>query len=336
MNYQSKNGKIVTVNSCGLLSVDPSMLWLAASPDGIVYDPMEKHHKRGCLEVKFPFSCEKVLFDVTYKEVQNFCLVSNKSTMSLSRSHAYYYQVQTQMCVTQLHWCDFVIWSLIQTVFVECIVYDLVFMKAALHKTQAFNFDTLLPSILPCILITNGNRATFKAQLLVSAVQTIPTASFVKAALLVSITKTIPPVSNTALPVSITKSVSATKTTLPVSISKTISPVSATKTALPVSITKSVKTTPPVLISKTIPPVSATKTAPLVSLTKVTPSVSVTKAVQPLSIAKTISIAKAVPPVFVSPVSTHKPSIKTDALEITSATKHTSLPLRTVLHCLEI
>jgi len=37
VNYQSKNGKTVSVNLCGL-SVNPSMPWLAASPDGIVID----------------------------------------------------------------------------------------------------------------------------------------------------------------------------------------------------------------------------------------------------------------------------------------------------------
>ena len=55
MDYQSKMGKSVVVNSCGL-SVHPSMPWLAASPDGIVYDSSEEHYKRGCLEVKCPFS----------------------------------------------------------------------------------------------------------------------------------------------------------------------------------------------------------------------------------------------------------------------------------------
>jgi len=55
VNYQSKNGKTVSVNSCGL-SVDPSMPWLATSPDGFVFDPMEKYHKQGCLEVKCPLS----------------------------------------------------------------------------------------------------------------------------------------------------------------------------------------------------------------------------------------------------------------------------------------
>ena len=56
VDHQNKIGKSVAVSSCGL-SVHPSMPWLAASPDGIVYDASEEHFKRGCLEVKCPFSC---------------------------------------------------------------------------------------------------------------------------------------------------------------------------------------------------------------------------------------------------------------------------------------
>ena len=48
----------VQVGSCGL-SVDPSVPWLAASPDAIVVDPTQDHQKRGCLEVKCPYTCEK-------------------------------------------------------------------------------------------------------------------------------------------------------------------------------------------------------------------------------------------------------------------------------------
>ena len=58
VDYQSKEGTAVQVNSCGL-SVDPSMPWLAPSPDAIVVDPTQEHQKIECLEVKCPYVCEK-------------------------------------------------------------------------------------------------------------------------------------------------------------------------------------------------------------------------------------------------------------------------------------
>ena len=74
VDYQNKHGIGVQVNSCGL-SVDPSMPWLAPSPDAIVVDPTQDYQKRGCLEVKCPYTCEKILFAVASKDVPGFCLV---------------------------------------------------------------------------------------------------------------------------------------------------------------------------------------------------------------------------------------------------------------------
>ena len=53
VDYHNKEGIAVQVNSCGL-SVDPTMPWLAASPDAFVVDPTQKHQMMGCLEVKCP------------------------------------------------------------------------------------------------------------------------------------------------------------------------------------------------------------------------------------------------------------------------------------------
>ena len=107
VDYENRIGKAVKVNSCGL-SVHPITPWLAASPDGFVFDSTEKNHNRGCLEVKCPQTCEKI---PACRDVSVFCLVLNDCEMSLSKSHAYFYQVQTQMYVTELQRCDFVVWS---------------------------------------------------------------------------------------------------------------------------------------------------------------------------------------------------------------------------------
>ena len=55
--------------------IETVLVWLAASPDAIVVDPTQDHQKRGCLEVKCPYACEKILFAAACKEVPGFCLV---------------------------------------------------------------------------------------------------------------------------------------------------------------------------------------------------------------------------------------------------------------------
>ena len=52
----------------------------------------------------------------------------------------YFYQVQTQLHVTGLHWCDFCVWSPIGEPFVQRIEYDKEFMDKALMKAQKFYF----------------------------------------------------------------------------------------------------------------------------------------------------------------------------------------------------
>ena len=49
--------------------------------------------------------------EVACQEVNKFCssLVDGQAT--LKKSHNYYYQIQGQLGVTQLPWCDFVIWT---------------------------------------------------------------------------------------------------------------------------------------------------------------------------------------------------------------------------------
>jgi len=66
-------------------------------------------NKQGCLEVKCPYVCEQKSIVAASEDVAGFCLVESDAFMHLSKSHAYFYQVQTQMYVTETKWCDFVV-----------------------------------------------------------------------------------------------------------------------------------------------------------------------------------------------------------------------------------
>ena len=126
VKHQRSKGKLVQVEPCGLF-VDHSKPWLAASPDGI---------ENAC------------------KTVNGFCLTESKGQVMLSKLHAYYFQVQTQMHVTSLQWCDFFVWSPIGEPFIQRIKYEPAFMDQVLLKAQDFYFNKFLPTAVPHVIIS--------------------------------------------------------------------------------------------------------------------------------------------------------------------------------------
>lgn len=79
--------------------------------------------QKGCLEVKCPVLCEKSLMIDVCKKNALFCLKEKDGEMQLSSAHSYYYQIQTEMHVTRLPWCDFVMWSPIEDPLVQRVYY---------------------------------------------------------------------------------------------------------------------------------------------------------------------------------------------------------------------
>ena len=152
VNHQRSNGKIIQIESCGIF-VHHKNCWLAGSPDAIVYDSTEVNHQKGCLEVKCPYVCEKRSIKDSCKEVSGFCLMEKEDILQLSKSHAYFYQVQTQMYVTGFHWCDFFIWSSTGEPFLQRINYDAVFMGKALLTAKAFYFHKFLPAVAQYFIV---------------------------------------------------------------------------------------------------------------------------------------------------------------------------------------
>ncbi|XP_065901931.1 uncharacterized protein [Dysidea avara] len=147
LEHQDKKGLIVKIKRCGLF-VNPAIPWLAATPDSVV----EIGPDTGCLEVKCPFVCSTISFtEASLKP--SFCLEKSNGRLQLKRKHQYYYQVQTQLFVTQLFWCDFVVWSPTEGILVERIDFDELFTANMVSKARSFYFDTFLPSVVACTTI---------------------------------------------------------------------------------------------------------------------------------------------------------------------------------------
>lgn len=85
---------------CGFV-IHPDAPWLGSSPDGVVFDPTERP-TFGLLEIKCPNT--KSYVDCRYLKKCN-------DTMKLASSHSYYWQVQGQLLITGMEWCDFVIYA---------------------------------------------------------------------------------------------------------------------------------------------------------------------------------------------------------------------------------
>ena len=87
------------------ISVHPSLPYLGASPDGKVFDPPTEN-KYGLLEIKFPFSKRGDTLEQAASD-PNFYMEKHGETFCLKKDHFYYAQVQGQLAITGLLWCDF-------------------------------------------------------------------------------------------------------------------------------------------------------------------------------------------------------------------------------------
>jgi hypothetical protein len=101
-SYTQTMNNAINLYPCGII-VSPWSPWLAASPDRKVYNPA-RNPPFGLLEIKCPQGGS--VLNVPY--LQNDALSSN---LRLKKNHAYYYQIQSQLAVTGLLWCDFFVWT---------------------------------------------------------------------------------------------------------------------------------------------------------------------------------------------------------------------------------
>lgn len=115
---------------CGFV-VHPDAPWLGASPDGLVFDPEEEEAQFGLIEMKCPNVASYV--DCPY-------LKANNGTMQLKVTHAYYWQVQGQLLITGMSWCDFVV-SAQNDVFIQRIFRDDTVIATIKRKVDIFYFD---------------------------------------------------------------------------------------------------------------------------------------------------------------------------------------------------
>ncbi|KAI4463425.1 exonuclease phage-type/recb c-terminal domain-containing protein [Holotrichia oblita] len=106
---EAENHEDFTINDVGLI-ISTRFPQFGVSPDRIVYC---KCCMGGCLEVKCPYLLhfKNITSIEQYLKLKSTCLIKKDRKITLNRNHAYYYQVQAQIFVSELQYCDFVIWT---------------------------------------------------------------------------------------------------------------------------------------------------------------------------------------------------------------------------------
>ena len=103
--YMSRSHVNHSVNLSGLI-LNPDFPYLGASPDGIINCSC---CGVGCLEIKYP---SKYRYNLIKDMIFGSCgacylAFGNGGAVEIIKTYAYYYQMQTQLLVTQYDYCDF-------------------------------------------------------------------------------------------------------------------------------------------------------------------------------------------------------------------------------------
>ena len=145
---QSSHGSKFTVLPAGL-SINPKYSFLGISPDGKVIYPFA-YFPYGLLEIKCPSAGNNKTLDEKCQE-DSFYLKKVGDRFYLDRSklqsRKYYAQVQGQLALTGLPWCDFVVYlNGSQNMAVERIMFDEPFWAdEMLPKLTKFYFGEIIP-----------------------------------------------------------------------------------------------------------------------------------------------------------------------------------------------
>ena len=146
-------GEAMTVTSSGLhLMADKS--YLGASPDGLVLCTNVDTLCNGCLEVKYPYGIDgSVTIELSPHGIVEkfgdkfFMKTREDGSLYLPHDHKYYAQVQGQMAILGIEWCDFVVYSNGEIV-IDRILADLNYWDHLSEKLEQFYVQHVIPEVL--------------------------------------------------------------------------------------------------------------------------------------------------------------------------------------------
>jgi len=146
-------GENMVVTSCGLhLMADKS--YLGTSPDGLVSWTSVDTLCNGCLEVKCPYSMDgSVTIELSPQGIAEkfgdkvFMKFREDRSLYLPHDHVYYAQVQGEMAIIGVEWCDFIVHNNGQIV-IDSILTDINYWDHLSEKLKDFYVQHVIPEVL--------------------------------------------------------------------------------------------------------------------------------------------------------------------------------------------
>lgn len=150
--YAKATGNLVKETG---LWVNKKFPYLAAIPDGLFTG---SDGRSGTIEIK----CLKILKEqsvdellqqhkdgkLSSKTLSQQCFTISDDSLKFRESHAYYYEIQLQMLVTDLDFCDFILHSPKGPPSIQRIVRDIPLLYSLRHSLSVFWHKVLAPEIL--------------------------------------------------------------------------------------------------------------------------------------------------------------------------------------------
>ncbi len=132
------------------LTINPEWPFLGASPDGVV-----NCHccSKGVVEIKCPY-CHRNDDIIESTTDKKFCLKKGANdSCFLDKSHSYYYQVQTQIFICEVEYCDFVVCTFPENqdepnIHIERLYADSEFWSVCIKKSSEFFNLCILPELV--------------------------------------------------------------------------------------------------------------------------------------------------------------------------------------------
>ena len=120
--------------------------YIGASPDGLVECSC---CGKGLVEIKCPHCVKDSFPDEDTSNSRSFCLSKQSDgEWMLKKDHQYFYQIQTQMHVCRLNYCDFVVWSETDGILVERVIKDECFFLTLIPDLRHLFLYGVLPEII--------------------------------------------------------------------------------------------------------------------------------------------------------------------------------------------
>jgi len=136
-----------SVKDSGLI-INPKWPFIGATPDGSVSCTC---CGKGVMEIKCPY-CHHGESIADAAEDKNFCLEKDSNGLYLKHAHAYYYQIQTQLFVSGVDYCDICVCTFSSDdkhdIHIEHIIKDEDFWTDCVSKAHQFFRTCILPELL--------------------------------------------------------------------------------------------------------------------------------------------------------------------------------------------